>query len=260
VGREISVMMRDLRTTYFIPFSSMHRYQRSDSVWADQHTTRLADYSVGFDPRMGTLLPPFIRYDCLADTYQPLNPPEQQRKISEPEEFGDNWNDPLEAEELRAVRSYFTGIEHLSDHFDYINFRVGGRDNLVELGKRKFDRAITFAVPRNSLMTAIHHHIFDDLLIGNFMRTTLHGKFGNAGLYPDFSPYVAKYADNGGAKNHEELAEYFRKYRQRAPFEYLRGRLRNVAKDVIRDRFAAGSSTYRLARRAYHLMKASPFS
>lgn len=259
VGKEVSVMMRDLRATYFIPFSSMHRYQRSDSAWANEHTTGLADYSVGFDSKLGAMLPAFIRYDCLTDSYQALNPSEQPRRIHEPEEYGDHWSDPLDPDEVGAVRSYFTGIEHLGDHFDYINFRVGGRDNIVELGKRKFERAITFAVPRNSLMTAIHHHIFDDLLIGNFMKTTLHGKFGNAGLYPDFTPYVAKYADNGGAKSKEELAEYFRKYRQRAPFEYLRGRLRNVAKDVIRGRFAAESSPYRLARRAYHLIKASPF-
>jgi hypothetical protein len=256
VGREISVMMRDLRPKYFIPFSSMHRYQRSDSAWADQHTARLEEYSVGFDSTLGTILPAFIRYDCLRDTYETLNPAEKERRIHEPEDFGDNWSDLLEHDEAEAVRRYFTGIEHLSDHFDYINFRVGGQDNVIELGKRRFDKAITFEVPRNSLMTAINFQIFDDLLIGNFMKTTLHGKFGNAPLYPDFTPYVAKYADNGGARSKEELAEYFKKYRQRAPFEYLRGRLVNLAKDVIRDQFAAESPAYRLARRAYHLVKA----
>ena len=44
-------------------------------------------------------------------------------------------------------------------------------------------------------MTCIEYEIFDDLLIGNYMKTTLHGDV--AGLYPDFSPYVAKFADNG---------------------------------------------------------------
>jgi len=42
--------------------------------------------------------------------------------------------------------------------------------------------------------------------------------------------------------------------------EFMRGRLRNVAKDVIRDRFSATSVPYRLARRAYHLIKSSPAS
>ena len=103
------------------------------------------------------------------------------------------------------------------------------------------------------LMTAIHHHIFDDLLIGNFMKTTLHGKFGNAGLYPNFTSTSLSTPTTAGRRA-RRVAEYFRNYRQRAPFEYLRGRLRNVAEDVIRGRFAAESSPYRLARRAYHLI------
>jgi L-ascorbate metabolism protein UlaG (beta-lactamase superfamily) len=255
VGREISLMMRDFRTKYFIPFSSMHCYQRSDSAWANEYTTGMADYTADFDPRTGTMLPAFIRYDCLTDTYKTLDPPAREERIHAPEEFGDNWQEPLLPDDGPAIRSYFTSIEHLSEHFDYLNFRVAGQDNIVALGKREFERGLTFEVPRNSLMTAINYHVFDDLLIGNFMRTVLHGKFGQAVLYPDFTPYVAKYADNGLAKSKEEVADYFRKYRQRAPFEYLRGRIRNLAKDVIRDRFAADSSTYRLVRRSYHLLK-----
>src|SRR6266571_6622242 len=42
--------------------------------------------------------------------------------------------------------------------------------------------------------------ILDHLLIGNFMKTTLHGKWPESRLYPEFSPYVAKYADNGRAR------------------------------------------------------------
>ncbi len=60
-------------------------------------------------------------------------------------------------------------------------------------------RAITFAVPRTSLMRAVEWEIFDDLLIGNFMETTLHGRWPTSGLYPGFTPYVTKYADNGRA-------------------------------------------------------------
>ena len=59
------------------------------------------------------------------------------------------------------------------------------------------ERGITFAVPRNSLMSAIDYRIFDDLLIGNFMKTTLHGV---KSLYEEpgrFNFSVAKYGDNG---------------------------------------------------------------
>jgi len=55
-------------------------------------------------------------------------------------------------------------------------------------------------------MSCIEQALFDDLLIGNYMRTTLHNV---ESLYPDFTPYVAKYADNGGAKTKRELTRYF---------------------------------------------------
>ena len=36
------------------------------------------------------------------------------------------------------------------------------------------DKGITFELPRNSLVEACKYSIFDDLLIGNFMKTRLH--------------------------------------------------------------------------------------
>ena len=74
-------------------------------------------------------------------------------------------------------------------------------------------------------MKAINIEIFDDLLIGNFMKTSLIGKWPESKLYPDFTPYVGKYADNGRAKTTEELREYFREYRRRAPLDFFRHRL-----------------------------------
>jgi hypothetical protein len=53
---------------------------------------------------------------------------------------------------------------------------VGGKGNIIELSHKYFNRGITFEAPRHSLMIAIQYEIFDDMLIGNFMRTILHGK------------------------------------------------------------------------------------
>jgi hypothetical protein len=67
-------------------------------------------------------------------------------------------------------------------------------------------------------MAAVGFRVFDDLLIGNFMKTTLVGDWharNAAGLYPDFTPFVCKYADNGGARSAAELAAYFAEYRRR---------------------------------------------
>ena len=47
------------------------------------------------------------------------------------------------------------------------------------------------------------------MLIGNFMKT----KLINCDMYPNFSPYVAKYGDNGLAKSELELKNYFKYYK-----------------------------------------------
>jgi hypothetical protein len=254
-GVEITGLMRRYGTKAFIPFSSMHRYQRSDSLWADQFTTPPGDHAKGFDPTCGELLPAFIRYDCATDTWTRIDPPEQKRTPRDPKEFGDDWSEPLGREEFKLAATYFKEIEHLGDSFDFINLRVGGQDNVIELAKKKFGRGITFEAPRGSLALAVRERIFDDMLIGNFMKTTLHGKFPQTGLYPDFTPYVGKYADNGLARTREELDAYFAEYRRRAPLDFLRHRLETQAISTMRTYFHMESSLYKLAKGAYHLVK-----
>ena len=95
----------------------------------------------------------------------------------------------------------------------------------MEFAKRKFDRGLTFEVPRQSLMTAVNYKVFDDLLIGHFMKTTFNGKWSKPCLYPDFTPYIAKYGDNGGARTPAELERYFGEYRKRSPVDYLQFQL-----------------------------------
>ena len=99
-----------------------------------------------------------------------------------------------------------------------MNLRVAGRDHRVAIAPEHAARGVTFETPRASLMTAVEHRVFDDVLIGNFARTTLHGPWrdpGADGLYPDFSPFVGKFGDNGGARTAAELRAYFADYRAR---------------------------------------------
>src|SRR5207253_7883503 len=122
-------------------------------------------------------------------------------------------------------RAYFLQFERLRRKVDFLRFKVGGEETMIELrGGRGLSRGLTFEVPRGSLMTSVQYQIFDDLLIGNFMKVTLHGEWGPGRLYPDFSPWVAKYGDNGRAHTMKELREYHRSYRERAPGDYLRHR------------------------------------
>ena len=132
---------------------------------------------------------------------------------------------------------------------------VGGEEHIVELKNNGFDKGIIFEVPKNSLMRAIHYEIFDDLLIGNFMKTRLVGNWPRSGLYPDFTPYVGKYADNGLAKSLEELETYFNAYRRRAPLDYFRHRIQQRTAQAVKTRLDADSDIYRAAQHVWWFLR-----
>lgn len=250
VGFYITASLERFGCRRFVPFSSMHRYQRSDSVWAEAYRTPLTDYDIGFNTGAGELLPAFVRYDSIRDDLQELRPGEGKLVSRDSRDFGDDWSEQLTAQDVAAVRAYFTSITHLSTRFRFITLRVGGRDTTVDLGRTAPAGAgITFEAPRHSLMKAVRYEIFDDMLIGNFMRTTLHGPVRD--LYPDFSPCVAKYADNGRAKSDAELAEYFRIYRQRAGLDWVRHQIDRRTARMVRPSFDPGHPMFRLLTRAW---------
>jgi hypothetical protein len=263
LGRTLSRRARFWGTTSVIPFSAMHRYQRTDSIWAGRQSAALADYEEEFEHDKVTLLPAYLRYDCLNDEVTPLHPPRNQSAPLEPEQFGDHWSEPLTQEDKTSLRRYFTAIEHLAINIDFLRFKVGGEETLIELRKGRFARGLTFEVPRGSLTTAVKYEIFDDLLIGNFMRVTLHGPWQPGRLYPDFTPYVSKFADNGRAKTLSELREYQWKYFRRDPAGYLRHRfevaflmpLQQATSSLLRSRLGANSTVFRTAKKAYWYLR-----
>lgn len=241
VGKKIAWLAGKYGVRYFVPFSSMHKYQREDSIWAEEHTTKLADYASGFVSQQSELLPAFVRYDAAADVATPIDPPQRAPEVVAPAKYGDNWTDTLAPEDVQKLRDYFTRMEHLREAFAFVAFEVGGATHTVDLGPPSLKRGFTFAVPRHSLMTAINYEIFDDLLIGNFMRTTVHGNASPDALYPDFTPFVGKYADNGYARSEAELRAYFAAYRGRAPLEYFRHRMARQSAAVVRRMLPPGS-------------------
>jgi hypothetical protein len=243
--------------THFVPFSAMHRYQRQDSVWASAYTTALDEYSVGFSSQACQLLPAFMRFDALRRVWTEIGPKPIDSPVADPKDFGDDWSERLEREEKERVAAYFQRIAHLASFLEFVNVRVGREDNVIPLGPAGSGRGITFEVPRGSLMTSVDHAIFDDLLIGNFMRTTLHGAWPVSGLYPDFTPYVSKYADNGGARTEAELESYFLAYRRRDPLAFFRHRVEEASKNLIRRRLDEKTLPFRIAKRVYWGLKAA---
>ena len=106
-------------------------------------------------------------------------------------------------------------------------------------------------------MAAVNHEVFDDLLIGNFMKTTLHNM---KSLYEgDFNFYLTKYGDNGGALSNEELEKYFKIYRKRIGFEYFYDRFFSSSIDLAhRLRLAPknkDSQLFRVLNRVYYYIR-----
>ena len=255
VGRTIQDYAEGAGVKYVIPFSSLHRYQRADSIWVNQYSTRPGDYQIGFDSKRVTLFPPFVRFDCLNRRAEQIGPPESPDVVIEPATFGDDWNETLENSEKQALYDYIRSVEHLERVVDFIAFRVGACEHRIELVARGFKTGVVFEAPRHSLMTAVRQESFDDLLIGNFMRTCLVGDWPKSGLYPAVTPYIAKYADNGRAKTEQELRQYFREYRNRAPLGYLRHCLEDGLMTTFRRRVSARSPIFHASRRAWQVWR-----
>jgi hypothetical protein len=249
---------RYFRTTHMIPFSMFHVYQRTDSVWAEAYRTpHELIQNATVDPC--EVLPPFIRFDSTSKTVTRLSPPRADVSPKDPSAFGDDWSEQLSSDEARTVERYVRDIEHLRGQVDFVRFRVGGKEQTVDIATTKARRGLTFEVPRGSLLSAIKFECFDDLLIGNFMKTTTHGDWGTSlapnVLYANFTPWVSRYADNGQAKTSQQLAEYFNAYRKRAPVDHVLHRFEHEGAQKLRTLMSPGSPLFRLATRTYSIMK-----
>jgi hypothetical protein len=163
-----------------------------------------------------------------------------------------------------CASKYFQSISHVQNSLGFINLKVGGKDNIIELNRQKVKKGLTVEAPRSSLMAAIENEVFDDILIANFTKTILHGNWEvkqryQSPLYPDFTPYVAKYGDNGRAKSCDEIRTYFDEYRTRVglqgTIDLLRSKIEDKTKDVIRGLIPSDSILYKRLKALYHLAR-----
>ena len=186
-----------------------------------------------------------------------IDPRPAEGVIHPPEAFGDSWSDALDKQDVLKISRYFRRIEHLNELLAFINVRVGGEDHVIDINPKVKDRGITFEAPRQSLMQCIDWEIFDDLLIGNFMKVTLHGEWRTGRLYPDFTPFVAKYADNGRAYTKEEVEAYMREYKARAPLDALAFEAQWQFEQTYRRLVPDSSVVHKLAKQMYWAIRKS---
>ena len=217
IGAQYSIGMKNFNCNISMPFSCHHQYQRRDSFWANQYITPLEDHYKGFDSQNKNLLllAPFQKIILKDGNIKAFNINPKPIIIEEPipeSKFGDDWEKKLSKKEADICKEYFNSIETLKKNYSTISIVVG-KDKNIMLNNGSGKANLIFEVPRNSLMKAIRQEIFDDLLIGNFMKTILIK--GNSLYSPDFTFATAKYADNGRVKTNEQLKDYFAYYNKR---------------------------------------------
>tara|TARA_B110001452_G_scaffold111388_1_gene92347 strand:- start:208 stop:1572 length:1365 start_codon:yes stop_codon:yes gene_type:complete len=233
VGDYLSLIAKLVSANYVIPFSSFHEYQREDSVWANKYVTPMAEYKNGIHNDI-TYIEPFAFINSeIDDDIKSLPLKKKNLMVKKASEFKDNWSDVLEAEDKIIIKEYFSKFEELKNKVGFINFIIGKKDfNLKMNGPA--DKGITFELPRNSLVEACKYSIFDDLLIGNFMKTRLHNLSSLYDPTINFNNIVPKYGDNGLAYTKEELIKYKKEYAKRAGIEYFYDLFANQSKNYFK--------------------------
>jgi hypothetical protein len=241
-GETYNYYMKKWYCNFSIPFSSFHTYIREDSYKMNQFLTPLKKHYENFNSAKHSLLPAFITWDSIKNDYREINPKKKNDNVIEPNKFGDNWSDNLDKDDKKILIDYFLKFDHLKKKFGFINFRIGSKDFNIKLSKRK--EGFEFQAPRNSLIYSIKNGIFDDMLIGNFMKTKL---INVPNLYPDFTPFVTKYGDNGLSKSNDELKKYFEYYKFNSPNFWV-DFLRVKSEDIIRPKLESYKKLYYAAR------------
>ena len=241
-GESYAYYMKLWNCNYSIPFSSFHKYSRSDTVKMNKYVTPLHEHYNGFNNKIGELLPAHIIWDSQKKDYIKINPEENVNEVFNSQHYGDNWSDDLNDSDKVIIESYFKRFYQLSKKFGFLNFKVGKSELNIKFSNKK--EGVSFETPRNSLIFAIKNNIFDDILIGNYMKVKL---INIPSLYPNFTPYVTKYGDNGLARSKYELEKYFDYYKFNSA-NYWLDFLKINSESIIRSKLEKYKSLYFFAR------------
>jgi hypothetical protein len=216
-----------LGVSAFCCASSQHVYVRPDSAWANDYRVTWQEMQRLWPAPDLRLVPPYSTVDIATgellhtDANEPVDAAARLRP-----EAGEDWAAKLSEAEWARVERFARQFETLRHWQDFIAFTVGGetRSFLIRPAaeQKPPERRIgvNFHVPRGSLLETVEYGYFDDLLIGNFMRTQLHGMQ----LYPMFSPRVAKLGGNAKVFTARQLWAFRWHYLRQSPLAFLRYR------------------------------------
>jgi hypothetical protein len=208
--------------------SSQHVYTRPDSAWANDYRITWPDVQRLWTARGVELIGPYSLVDLSSGRVTPADSPPaappESRVASD--NGADDWDERLSEAEWADVERFARQFETLQRWQDFVAFTVGGetRQFLIRASARNKPKAdligVNFHVPRASLMDTVKYGYFDDLLIGNFMKTQLF----NMELYPNFSPLVAKLGGNAKVFTKGQLLKFRWHFFRQSPLAFLRFR------------------------------------
>ena len=128
LGPSYEYHMNDMGCNFAIPFSTFHRYNRTDSEKMNKFITPIDSHDENFFNENKTILQAHGFWDSIKGDYTPTNPRKTEIMLAKPEDFGDNYSDQLDNNEKLLLKKYFSSFEHLKNFFGCIVFKVGGGD------------------------------------------------------------------------------------------------------------------------------------
>ena len=254
-GKYLSILANVFEAKFIIPFSSMHEYQREDSVWANDLIYPLEKYPNDIEKKH-IYIKPFSYINCLKDDdIVSLDLQKRKLQIKNPKIFGDISTEELSQSDKSIVENYFNKFLSFEKKIGFISFIVGGKEfNLKFEGPK--EKGISFELPRNSLLLACKNRIFDDLLIGNFMKTKLYNLNSLYDSKANFTHEICKFGDNGMAYTSEEIEVYKKYYAKKMGKEYILDLFSNTAKDHFKYLFKnyQNSKYYENVKKIYYYL------
>ena len=216
-----------LGAKFFCCSSSQHIYVRADTVWANPYRITYPEMRRYWNRPEVELVPPFVTVDLMTGTYTENHPSQLSDTSQITARTGDDdWDETLSAEEWRSVEAFFRKFKLLGRHIDFVEVAVGSERRRFEMKPSRAGgtpSGITFSVPRRSLLDTVAYGYFDDLLIGNFMKTELHGR---AQLYPFITPIIAKIGGNAKVFDQLQYLRFCLRYFRRNPLGFSSWRVR----------------------------------
>lgn len=257
VIEEIFTETKKLGFNYFVPSSSFHRYMRKDTVWVQDHSAPIDLYDRYLTDDV-EIFPAFTSIDLNDLSFERINPEKNNDQPKDPLFFGDNFSDQLEVVDEKILGEYFGKFQKLSQSFDHLEFIVGGRSSIIEFNSRsrkKKRRSVVFETPRGSLMEAVKHQVFDDLLISNIPKVSLSGFNSLYSSEANFNYWVCKFGDNGRAFTESEVRKYLSHYRNRAGSEFVLDQFAGWGKSIMARCLQSDSVAYKKVKSIYHLLR-----